>query len=186
MIELRGLKKSFNKLEVLKGIDLRVEDGSVVGIIGASCSGKSTLLRCLDYLEKPDAGAIVFDELSFDVKNVTKAEVQAMTSRITMVFQSFNLFKYKKALENVMEGLVIVQKKSKEEARQIAEKYLAQVGLLDRKDHYPNQLSGPGAGPQGDPLRRAHLRPGPGDDPGGAEGHTGRDQKRQDHPHRVP
>lgn len=142
MIEIKDLKKSFKKLTVLDGIDLTIEDGSVVGIIGSSGSGKSTLLRCIDYLETPDSGHITFDEVSFDVKKATKADIKYMKTNTTMVFQSFNLFKYKTALENVMEGLVVVQKKSKEEAKQIAEHYLEKVGLLDRANHYPNQLSG--------------------------------------------
>jgi ABC-type polar amino acid transport system ATPase subunit len=142
MIELKGIKKSFGRLEILKGIDLTVEDGSVVGIIGASGSGKSTLLRCMDFLERPDAGQMTFDEVSFDVRSATKADIQYVVRHSTMVFQNFNLFKYKTALENVMEGLVVVQKKSKEEAEQIARRALEQVGLLDRANHYPNQLSG--------------------------------------------
>lgn len=140
MIEIKDLKKSFKKLVVLDGIDLTIEDGSVVGIIGSSGSGKSTLLRCIDYLETPDAGKITFDEVSFDVRKASKADIKYMKTHTTMVFQSFNLFKY--ILENIMEGLVVVQKKTKEDAKQIAEHYLEKVGLLDWANHYPNQLSG--------------------------------------------
>ena len=142
MIEIKDLKKKYKKLTVLDGVDITVEDGAVVGIIGSSGSGKSTLLRCIDYLETPDSGHISFDDVSFDVKNATRKDINYMKTHTTMVFQSFNLFKYKTALENIMEGLVVVQKKSKEEAKAIAEKYLDKVGLLDRADHYPNQLSG--------------------------------------------
>ena len=142
MIEIKDLHKSFKKLKVLNGVDLTVEEGQVVGIIGASGSGKSTLLRCIDYLEKPNSGHIHFDDVDFDVSKATKSDVNYMKSHTTMVFQQFNLFKQKTALENVMEGLVIVQKKSKQEAKQIAEKYLEMVGLSDRADHYPSQLSG--------------------------------------------
>lgn len=142
MIEIKDLKKKYKKLTVLDGVDITVEDGAVVGIIGSSGSGKSTLLRCIDYLETPDAGHITFDDVSFDVKNATRKDINYMKTHTTMVFQSFNLFKYKTALENIMEGLIVVQKKSKEEAQKIAEKYLDKVGLLDRADHYPNQLSG--------------------------------------------
>ncbi len=142
MIEIKDLKKKYKKLTVLDGVDITVEDGAVVGIIGSSGSGKSTLLRCIDYLETPDSGHISFDDVSFDVKNATRKDINYMKTHTTMVFQSFNLFKYKTALENIMEGLVVVQKKSKEEAQAIAEKYLDKVGLLDRADHYPNQLSG--------------------------------------------
>ncbi|MBE5831958.1 MAG: amino acid ABC transporter ATP-binding protein [Butyrivibrio sp.] len=142
MIEIKKLHKSFKKLQVLKGIDLTINDGEVVGIIGASGSGKSTLLRCIDYLERPNSGRIHFDDVDFDVKKATKNDVTYMKSHTTMVFQQFNLFKQKTALENVMEGLVVVQKKSKEEARKIAEEYLEKVGLSDRAGHYPSQLSG--------------------------------------------
>ncbi len=142
MIQIKNLKKSFKKLKVLDGVDLTVNDGEVVGIIGASGSGKSTLLRCIDYLETPDSGHYTFDEIDFDVKKAKKTDVDYMVKHSTMVFQSFNLFKYKTALENVMEGLVVVQKKSKDEAKKIAEQYLDKVGMLERANHYPNQLSG--------------------------------------------
>ena len=142
MLEIRGLQKSYRRLEVLKGVDLTVPDGSVVGIIGSSGSGKSTFLRCIDYLERPNAGHITFDDVSFDVKDATKEDIRYLKSRITMVFQNFNLFKLKTALENVMEGLVVVKKIDKAEAKKIAEHYLDQVGLLQWADHFPNQLSG--------------------------------------------
>ena len=142
MLEIKDLHKSFHRLEVLKGVDLTVPDGSVVGIIGSSGSGKSTLLRCIDYLERPNAGEITFDEVRFDVKNASKEDIRYLKEHITMVFQSFNLFKLKTALENVMEGLVVVKKMDKAQARAIAEHHLEQVGLLDRANHFPNQLSG--------------------------------------------
>ena len=142
MIELKNIRKRFNKLEVLRGIDLTVEEGSVVGIIGPSGSGKSTLLRCIDYLEKTDSGHIHFDDVDFEVEKATKAEIQYLKTASTMVFQQFNLFKYKTALENITEGLIVVQKKRKDEAEEIGRHYLEQVGLLEWADHYPNQLSG--------------------------------------------
>ena len=142
MLEIQGLQKSYRRLEVLKGVDLSVPEGSVVGIIGSSGSGKSTFLRCIDYLEKPNAGHITFDDVSFDVKDASKEDIRYLKSRITMVFQNFNLFKLKTALENVMEGLVVVKKVEKTDARRIAEHYLDQVGLLNWADHFPNQLSG--------------------------------------------
>ena len=142
MLEIRGLQKSYRRLEVLKGVDLTVPDGSVVGIIGSSGSGKSTFLRCIDYLERPKAGHITFDDVSFDVADATKEDIRYLKSHITMVFQNFNLFKLKTALENVMEGLVVVKKLEKAEAKRIAEHYLDQVGLLEWADHFPNQLSG--------------------------------------------
>ena len=142
MIVIKDLKKSFKKLKVLDGVNLTVNDGEVVGIIGASGSGKSTFLRCIDYLETPDEGHITFDDVDFDVSKASKADINYMATHTTMVFQSFNLFKLKTALENIMEGLIVVQKKSREEAREIAEFYLEKVGLSDRAGHYPNQLSG--------------------------------------------
>ena len=142
MLEISGVKKSFDGAEILKGVDLTVPDGSVVGIIGSSGSGKSTFLRCIDYLERPNAGHITFDDVSFDVTDATKEDIRYLKSHITMVFQNFNLFKLKTALENVMEGLVVVKKLEKAEAKRIAEHYLDQVGLLEWADHFPNQLSG--------------------------------------------
>ena len=142
MLEIKGLQKSYRRLEVLKGVDLTVPDGSVVGIIGSSGSGKSTFLRCIDYLERPNAGHITFDDVSFNVSAATKEDIRYLKSHITMVFQNFNLFKLKTALENVMEGLVVVKKLEKAEAMRIAEHYLDQVGLLEWADHFPNQLSG--------------------------------------------
>jgi ABC-type polar amino acid transport system ATPase subunit len=142
VLKVEGLKKSFHRNEVLKGIDITVQPGQVVGIIGASGSGKSTLLRCLNLLEIPDAGQFSFRGLTFDMTRVKKQEVMEVRRSTAMVFQQFNLFKYKTARENVMEGLVVVQKKSKSEAKEQAEYYLNKVGLSDRMDHYPSQLSG--------------------------------------------
>jgi ABC-type polar amino acid transport system ATPase subunit len=142
VLKVEGLKKSFHRNEVLKGIDITVQPGQVVGIIGASGSGKSTLLRCLNLLEIPDAGHFSFRGLTFDMTRVKKQEVMEVRRSTAMVFQQFNLFKYKTARENVMEGLVVVQKKSKGEAKEQAEYYLNKVGLSDRMEHYPSQLSG--------------------------------------------
>ncbi|MDR0641998.1 MAG: amino acid ABC transporter ATP-binding protein [Treponema sp.] len=142
MLKVEGLKKNFHRLEVLKGIDFVIRQGQVVGIIGASGSGKSTLLRCLNLLEIPNAGHFSFGDLSFDMTRVKKQEIMAVRRSTAMVFQQFNLFKYKTALENVMEGLVVVQKKPVPQARAEAEYYLRTVGLTDRMAHYPSQLSG--------------------------------------------
>jgi ABC-type polar amino acid transport system ATPase subunit len=142
MLQVDGLKKRFDRTEVLKGIDMTVMPGQVVGIIGASGSGKSTLLRCLNLLEIPDAGYFRFGNINFDMTRVKKEEIMKVRRATAMVFQQFNLFKYKTALENVMEGLLVVQKKNKAEAKKQAEHYLSKVGLSDRMNHYPSQLSG--------------------------------------------
>jgi ABC-type polar amino acid transport system ATPase subunit len=141
-LQVNGLKKHFHRTEVLKGIDMTVLPGQVVGIIGASGSGKSTLLRCLNLLEIPDAGFFRFGNLDFDMTMVKKEEIMKVRRATAMVFQQFNLFKYKTALENVMEGLLVVQKKNRAKAKEQAEYYLAKVGLSDRMGHYPSQLSG--------------------------------------------
>ena len=110
MVEIRGLKKSFGDLEVLKGIDLDVKKGEVIAIIGSSGTGKSTLLRCINYLEEPDDGQIKIDDLSVNVKSTTKKEIYKLRRKTSMVFQSYNLFKNKTALGNIMEPLIVVKK----------------------------------------------------------------------------
>jgi ABC-type polar amino acid transport system ATPase subunit len=142
MLKLTGLHKSFGHIEVLKGVDLEVPEGSVVAIIGVSGSGKSTILRCVDFLETPDAGAITLDGRSFDAAQATKDDIQYMRRHTAMVFQLFHLFKFKTALENVTEGLTTVRKVPKAQARAQALELLDRVGLSDRVDHFPNQLSG--------------------------------------------
>jgi ABC-type polar amino acid transport system ATPase subunit len=128
MLQVDGLKKSFHRNEVLKGISMTVNPGEVVGIIDSSGSGKSSLLRCLNLLEIPDAGYFSFCNLA----KVKKHEIMEIRRSTAMVFQQFNLFKYKTALENVMEGPLVVQKKNKIDAKEQAEYYLAKVGLSDR------------------------------------------------------
>ena len=142
MLELKGIYKSFGDTEVLKGVDVSVEEGDIVGIIGSSGSGKSTLLRCINFLEHADAGQMELDGVSFDVKNPGKQNILYMRRNTAMVFQQFNLFKDKNARENVMMGLTHVQNKSKEEAEKIADDLLNKVGLSERKEFFPSQLSG--------------------------------------------
>ncbi|MCM3039968.1 amino acid ABC transporter ATP-binding protein [Paenibacillus motobuensis] len=142
MIEIRGLTKSFHGSTVLDQIDLTIQRGDVVAVIGSSGAGKSTLLRSINLLETPDAGTIKIDELRVDTARKTKKEVLELRKSTAMVFQQFNLFRQKTALENVMEGLIVVKKIAKEEARKIAESQLAKVGLSERVHHYPKQLSG--------------------------------------------
>lgn len=142
MIKLQHVKKSFGKLEVLKDVSLEVEDGEVVVILGPSGSGKTTLLRCINFLERADAGKLKIDETELELKKATKKEILNVRRRTGFVFQNYGLFAHKTVLQNVMEGLVVVQKKSKEEARKLAEEALEWVGVLDKKDNYPSQLSG--------------------------------------------
>lgn len=142
MIEIRNLSKRFKKNIVLDQIDLNIQKGEVVAIIGPSGSGKSTFLRCMNFLEEPEEGIIKIDDFKIDVKSKTKPQVRSLRQYTAMVFQQFNLFRRKTALENVMEGLVVVKKVPKSKAREIALEQLKKVGLSDRTHHYPKQLSG--------------------------------------------
>ncbi|GIO66556.1 amino acid ABC transporter ATP-binding protein [Paenibacillus cookii] len=142
MIEIRGLTKSFQGHTVLNGIDLTIQQGDVVAVIGSSGAGKSTLLRSINLLEPADAGTIAMDELMVDISKRSRSETLELRKSTAMVFQQFNLFRQKTALENVMEGLVVVKKMPKDEARKIAAWQLSRVGLSDRVHHYPKQLSG--------------------------------------------
>ncbi|MFJ7728397.1 amino acid ABC transporter ATP-binding protein [Neobacillus sp. NPDC097160] len=143
MISIKGLYKQFGQLEVLKGIDLEVEKGKVVVVIGPSGSGKTTMLRCLNVLEIPTKGAISIDGQSLDFsKDVPKKKVTSFRRLTGMVFQGYNLFPHKTALENVMEGPVVVKGESKAAARKKASALLEKVGLGEKQDYYPAQLSG--------------------------------------------
>jgi L-cystine transport system ATP-binding protein len=142
VLSIENLKKSFHKNQVLKGINLTVRPGESVGVIGPSGSGKSTLLRCINLLEKPDEGRFSYNGLSLDMAKVRKKDMLMVRRYTAMVFQQFNLFKYKTALENVMEGLVVVQRMNKADAKDRAVTCLEKVGLWDRMDYYPSQLSG--------------------------------------------
>lgn len=143
MISITGLYKQFDQLEVLKGIDLEVEKGKVVVIIGPSGSGKTTLLRCLNVLETPTKGVISIEGNSLDFsKNVSKKHIASFRRLTGMVFQSYNLFPHKTAIENVMEGPIIVKGEGKASARKKAQGLLEKVGLGDKTTYYPAQLSG--------------------------------------------
>ena len=142
MLEVRNVRKQFGGQEVLKGIDLKVEKGNVVAIIGPSGSGKTTLLRCINFLEKADAGTMTFDGETFDMATVKKADIHRIRRHTGFVFQNFNLFANKTALKNVTEGLITGREYKKEAAEQIARDALKRVGMLDRADHFPSQLSG--------------------------------------------
>lgn len=139
MIEARNVHKSFGSLEVLKGVSLKVEEGEVICLIGASGSGKSTFLRCLNRLEDADSGEILFDGLNILDK---KVDVDALRRSIGMVFQNFNLFPHMSVLENIILGPVRLLGHGREEATRRARKLLASVGLSDKIDARPRQLSG--------------------------------------------
>jgi L-cystine transport system ATP-binding protein len=143
MISVQGLYKQFGDLEVLKGIDLKIEKGKVVVVIGPSGSGKTTFLRCLNVLEMPTKGIISLGDMKLDFsKKIQKKEISAFRRLTGMVFQSYNLFPHMTALENVMEGPVTVKGEVKEKARKKAEELLVKVGLADKVNLYPFQLSG--------------------------------------------
>lgn len=142
MIKVKNLHKSFKGAEVLRGINLEIKQSEVVSILGPSGTGKSTLLRCLNYLVEPTKGKIKIGDVEVDASNATKKDIIELRKHTSMVFQNYNLFKNKTALENVMEALIVVHKKSKDEAREISIKLLEKVGMLDRKDFYPSKLSG--------------------------------------------
>lgn len=139
IISVKGLKKDFGKTAVLKGIDAQIHKGDVVCVIGASGSGKSTFLRCLNLLETPTAGNILFEGV--DLTN-DKVDLNLHRQKMGMVFQQFNLFPHMTILENMTCAPVLLKKMTKEEAQTKAMELLARVGLADRADSYPNQLSG--------------------------------------------
>ncbi|MGL4912075.1 MAG: amino acid ABC transporter ATP-binding protein, partial [Romboutsia sp.] len=139
MIRLENLHKSFGKLHVLKGIDLHINKGEIVTIVGPSGSGKSTVLRCMNLLEDPSDGCIIFEGENITDKKINIDEVR---QNIGMVFQNFNLFPHMTVLDNITLAPIKIKKINKEEASQKAETLLKRVGLLDKKNSYPAQLSG--------------------------------------------
>ncbi len=144
LLSIKGLSKSFGDLKVLKSIDLNIDKGNILTIIGPSGSGKTTLLRCLNALEIPDSGLYTFDDgLTIDFSQpIKKKDITQLRKKSGMVFQSYNLFPHKTALENVTEGPLIVQKRDKHEVLELAKSLLKKVGLEDKMDLYPHQLSG--------------------------------------------
>ncbi|MGG0287858.1 amino acid ABC transporter ATP-binding protein [Peribacillus butanolivorans] len=143
MINIKNLHKSFGDLEVLKGIDLEVEQGKVIVLIGPSGSGKTTFLRCLNLLEVPTDGTIEIDQKLMEFKKpVSKKSITSFRSLTGMVFQNYNLFPHKTSVENVMEGPIIVKNIPKQKAKETAKALLTKVGLGDKVDFYPFQLSG--------------------------------------------
>lgn len=142
LVEINHLSKKFGKNVVLDDINLKIEKGQVVAIIGPSGTGKSTLLRCLNLLERPEQGSISIHGDNFDLTSKSSKDRLRLRQYTEMVFQQFNLFKQKNALENVMEGLVVVKRLPKEKAREIAVRQLEKVGMGDRLYYYPKHLSG--------------------------------------------
>ncbi|MEK5232741.1 amino acid ABC transporter ATP-binding protein [Lysinibacillus sp. FSL K6-0232] len=142
MLKVTNLVKSFGALDVLKGISFEIKQGEVLAIIGPSGSGKSTLIRCLNYLEQPQQGIIEIDDARLDAAKPTKKDIQSLRSKTAMVFQNYNLYKNKTALENVTESLIVVKKTPKAEADKIGMQLLSEVGLETKRDNYPVTMSG--------------------------------------------
>lgn len=142
MIEIKDLRKSYGERVVLDGLDLTVQDGSTVALIGSSGSGKSTLLRILNLLERPDSGTVSIEGTSFSSDRIGKDTIKQIREKSTMVFQRFNLFANKTAIQNVAEALIIVHGMAKDKALEKAREQLNNVGMLKWADNYPSQLSG--------------------------------------------
>lgn len=142
MIEIKSLYKSFGDLKVLKDINLNVKKGEIVAIIGPSGTGKSTLLRCINFLEEADKGKIRIGAIEVDVEKAAKKEIRELRQQTAMVFQSFNLFNNKTVLENIIEALIIVKKENKNQAVEKGLQILEKIGLKDKADSYPSKLSG--------------------------------------------
>ena len=142
MIYISELSKTFSGQKVLNNLSLEIQKGEVVALIGSSGAGKSTFLRSLNYLEAPDSGRIKIDDFEVDFEHITQDQILTLRRKLAMVFQQFNLFGGKTALENVKEGLIVVKGLSDQEATKIAREELAKVGLSDRENHYPRHLSG--------------------------------------------
>ena len=142
MLEIKNVHKRFEKLEVLKGIDLTVNKGDVVAILGPSGSGKTTFLRCLNFLERADQGEMVFDGERFDLHSASHSDIARIRKKTAFVFQNYNLFLNKTVLQNVTLGLTVAGKMKKDQANEIAMAALKRVGMADKLDSYPSQLSG--------------------------------------------
>lgn len=142
MIEIKDLHKKFDDVEVLKGISFKVNDGDVIAILGKSGSGKTTILRCLNFLTTADKGTLVFDDKEYDLSSISKKDISNIRKKTGFVFQNYNLFLNKTVLENVTEGLIVARKMDKKEAEKIALDALSKVGIADKKDAYPSNLSG--------------------------------------------
>ena len=142
MLEVRGLKKTFGEHTVLDGVDLQVNQGEVVAIIGPSGTGKSTLLRCINLLEIPEEGSIRLGKVEVSAPNISRQQQYRLRGQSSMVFQQYSLFSNKTALENIMAPLLLVQKMDKQQAEKKAQDVLRMVGLADKANEYPSRLSG--------------------------------------------
>lgn len=142
LLEASGIGKDFGETHVLKDISLTLEQGEALAIIGSSGSGKTTLLRCLNFLETADAGQLVLDGETFNLAHAGRADIARLRKKTAFVFQNYNLFRNKTALQNVTEGLIVARRMPREQADAIGRRMLEKVGLADRADSYPRQLSG--------------------------------------------
>ncbi len=143
MLEIHDIKKSFDgKTQVLNGISLHVDKGEVIAILGPSGGGKTTLLRCANFLERADSGTLIFDGTSYDLAAISRKQIAEIRRKTAFVFQNYNLFLNKTALQNVTEGLIVARRMEKAKAEEIGRAALERVGMADRMQHYPNQLSG--------------------------------------------
>lgn len=142
MLTVRNVAKKFGDTQVLRGVELSVNKGDVIAIIGQSGGGKTTLLRCINFLETADSGEMEFDGEHFQLSHISKRDIQKIRRKTAFVFQSYNLFRNKTALQNVMLGLTVARKIPKAQAQEIARAALDKVGLADKADSYPNALSG--------------------------------------------
>ena len=142
VLEIKDIHKSFGLLNVLNGVNLSVHKGDVIAILGPSGSGKTTLLRCINFLETADQGTMEFDEKEYDLASMHKNDIRDIRKKTGFVFQNYNLFANKTALQNVMLGLTSARKMDKKQAEKIGLEMLRKVGMEDRASHYPSQLSG--------------------------------------------
>ena len=142
VLEIKDIHKSFGSLNVLNGVNLSVHKGDVIAILGPSGSGKTTLLRCINFLETADQGTMEFDEKKYDLASMHKNDIRDIRKKTGFVFQNYNLFANKTALQNVMLGLTSARKMDKKQAEKIGLEMLRKVGMEDRASHYPSQLSG--------------------------------------------
>ena len=142
MLEVKDLHCSYGTTQVLKGVDLNVNKGEVISILGSSGSGKTTLLRCISFLQKADSGTIRFDDFEKDITQLKHSEIRALRMKMGYVFQNFNLFRNMTVKQNVLEGLITARGVDCATADKTADEVLEKVGMLHRKDFYPDQLSG--------------------------------------------